>query len=249
MEAEGDGEYSDKTFIEEPAILDKYKAAAEIADEAIKNITEKMVVGADIADLCKESDDFIEEKCKTVFHSKKTKKLRRGVAFPTSISVNYILGNYSPLKEDSTELQEGDVAKVDLAVHIDGYIALSGHTVVISADKTKKVTGRAADIIRATHAAKEAALRTILPGKKNSDVTEVINKVAEEFKCNLVKGVFSHKLKKHVIDGEDVIASSIGTKVEEYEFHIGDVFGLEIFMSTGSGKPKQSEVKTTIYKR
>lgn len=248
MEGEGDADV-DKTFIEEQSILDKYKAAGEIADAAIKMLTEKMVPGADIADLCKEGDDYIEENCKKVFHSKKTKKLRRGVAFPTSISVNYILGNYSPLKEDSTQLQEGDVAKVDLAVHIDGYIAISGHTVYVTANKDEKVKGRAADVILAAHAAKEAALRTIVPGNKNHQVTEVINKVVEEFKCKTVKGVFSHKLKKHVIDGDDVISSTTGTKTEEYEFHPGDVFGLEIFVSSGSGKPKQSEIKTTIYKR
>lgn len=248
MEAEGDTEV-EKTFVEEQSILDKYKAASEVADEAIKTITEKLVPGADIAELCQASDEFIEEACKKVFHSKKTKKLRRGVAFPTSISVNHILGNYSPLKEESSQLEEGDVAKVDLAVHIDGYIALSGHTVFVTANKDQKVTGRAADVMQAVYQAKEAALRTIIAGNKNNQVTEVINKVAEEYKCKVIKGVFSHKLKKHVIDSDDVIASATGQKVEEYEFHVGDVFGLEIFISSGTGIPKQSEIKSTIYKR
>lgn len=248
MEGEGDSEV-EKTFIDEQSILDKYKASAEIADSVINAITPKLVPGADIATLCKEADDLIDEQVKTVFHSKKTKKLRRGIAFPTSISVNHILGNYSPLPEESTTLEEGDVAKIDLGVQIDGYIAISGHTHVVAADAATKVSGRAADVILAAHAAKEAALRTMLPGNKNTQVTEVINKTVEEFKCKIVKGVFSHKLKKHVIDSEDVIASTPGHKVEEYEFHIGDVFGLEIFVTSGTGKPKASELKTNIYKR
>lgn len=248
MEGEGDSEV-EKTFIDEQSILDKYKASAEIADSVINAITPKLVPGADIATLCKEADDLIDEQVKTVFHSKKTKKLRRGIAFPTSISVNHILGNYSPLPEESTTLEEGDVAKIDLGVQIDGYIAISGHTHVVAADAATKVSGRAADVILAAHAAKEAALRTMLPGNKNTQVTEVINKTVEEYKCKIVKGVFSHKLKKHVIDSEDVIASTPGHKVEEYEFHIGDVFGLEIFVTSGTGKPKASELKTNIYKR
>jgi methionine aminopeptidase len=48
MEGEGDSEV-EKTFIEEQSILDKYRAAAEIADEAVKMISEKLLVGADIA--------------------------------------------------------------------------------------------------------------------------------------------------------------------------------------------------------
>ena len=248
MEAEGDHE-EEKTFIEEPAILDKYQAAAEIADRVIKAISEKMTPGTDIATLCKEGDDLIEEESKKVFHGKKTKKLRRGVAFPTSISVNHILGNYCPLPEESTTLEEGDVAKIDLGAQIDGYIAISGHTVVVSENKEATISGRTADVVLAARAAKEAALRTILAGNKNSQVTEVINNTAEEFKCKIVKGVFSHKLHKHVIDGDDAIASTPGQKCEDYEFHIGDVFGLEIFVSSGTGKPKASELKTNIYKR
>ncbi len=248
MEGEGDSEI-EKTFIEEQSILDKYKAAAEIADHVINHITPKVIPGADIATLCKEADDLIDEQCKTVFHSKKTKKLRRGIAFPTSISVNHILGNYTPLPEESTTLEEGDVAKIDLGVHIDGYIAISGHTVNVAADTAAKVSGRAADVMLAVHAAKEAALRTIIAGNKNTQVTEVVNKTVEEYKCKVVKGVFSHKLKKHVIDGEDVIASTPGQRCEEYEFHPGDVFGLEIFVSSGTGKPRASEYKTNIYKR
>lgn len=249
MEGEGD-EDVDKTFVEDTSILDKYKAAAEIADAAVKMLTPLLVPGADIFELCKKGDDYIEEESQKVFNRKKTKKFRRGVAFPTSVSVNHIIGNFSPLKDESVKLEEGDVAKIDLAVHIDGYIAISGHTVYVTADPAAKIKDRVADVMLAAHAAKEAALRTILPGNKNSQVTEVISKAAEEYKCRVVKGVFSHKLKKHVIDGNDVISSSVGdSKTEQYEFHIGDVFGLEIFVSTGTGRPKQSESRTAIFKR
>ena len=248
MEGEGDSEI-EKTFIDEQSILDKYKAAGEIADLVIKAITEKMVVGADIATLCKEGDDLIEAECLKVFHSKKTKKLRRGVAFPTNISVNHILGNFCPLPEESVTLEEGDVAKIDLGVHIDGYIAGAGHAIFVTENKSSKVSGRAADVILAVNAAKEAALRTMLAGNKNTQVTEVINKAAEEYKCKIVRGVSSHKLGKHVIDGDDCIASTLGQKCEEYEFHIGDVFILEIYVSSGIGKQKGSEFKTNIYQR
>ena len=40
MDAEdNDGTDYDKTFIEEPAILDKYKAAAEVCDSKYNNLT------------------------------------------------------------------------------------------------------------------------------------------------------------------------------------------------------------------
>ena len=91
MEGEGD-EDVDKTFVEDTSILDKYKAAAEIADAAVKMLTPLLVPGADIFELCKKGDDYIEEESQKVFNRKKTKKFRRGVAFPTSVSVNHIIG-------------------------------------------------------------------------------------------------------------------------------------------------------------
>lgn len=59
-------------------------------------------VGADIYTICAEIDTFMEEELRKVYNNKKTKKLERGVAFPTSISVNHIIGNYSPLKDESS---------------------------------------------------------------------------------------------------------------------------------------------------
>lgn len=39
----------------------------------------------------------------------------------------------------------------------------------------------------------------------NTKVTEAIAKVCKEFDTNPVEGVLSHKMKKHLIDGNDVI--------------------------------------------
>lgn len=58
-------------------------------------------------------------------------------------------------------------------------------------------------------------------------------------------------MKKHLIDGNDVIINkeTPETKVEEIEFAPGDVFGLDIYVSTGEGRPKEGDYRTTVYKR
>jgi methionine aminopeptidase len=48
-------------------------------------------------------------------------------------------------------LKEGDVAKIDLGVHIDGYVAVAAHTVVVKADQSKVTEGREADVILAAY--------------------------------------------------------------------------------------------------
>ena len=73
---------------------------------------ELAIPGADIATICNTIDAMIEEEVKKTFASKKSKHLERGIAFPTCISVNNVMGHYSPLLDESTVLAEGDVAKM-----------------------------------------------------------------------------------------------------------------------------------------
>ena len=132
--------------------------------------------------------------------------------------------------------------------HIDGYAANAATTTVVGEGK---VEGRKADAVLAAWNAFQAAQRKIQEASTNADVTSVIQKVAEEFKCNAVEGVLSHKIKKHLIDGNDVIINKAtpGTDVEEFEFAPGDIIGLDIYVSTGEGKPKSGEERCTVYKR
>lgn len=59
--------------------------------------------------------------------------------------------------------------KVDLGVHIDGYIALAAHTLVCRDPAVNTpVDGRKADVVLAAYNALQVALRMLKPGVKNS---------------------------------------------------------------------------------
>lgn len=90
-------EFKDYNFIESPAILDKYKAAALITNAALSKVISLCIPGADIFTVCQEGDKLMVEELQKVFSNKKSKKLERGIAFPTCISVNNIMGHYSPM--------------------------------------------------------------------------------------------------------------------------------------------------------
>ena len=52
----------------------------------------------------------------------------------------------------------------DLGAHVDGFVAVVAHTVVVGA--SPKLTGRQADVMLAAHYASEAALRLVKPGSE-----------------------------------------------------------------------------------
>merc|ERR1712113_309792 len=85
----------------------------------------------------------------------------------------------------------------------------------------------------------------------NTLVTDAFNKITADFNCKAVQGVLSHQVKKHVIDGNRVIIGAEGPdeRVDEFEFGMNEVYVMDVVMSTGEGKGKETELRNTVYKR
>ncbi|CAN6897349.1 unnamed protein product [Brassica oleracea] len=231
-----------------PEVVTKYKSAAEIVNKALQVVLAECKPKDKIVDICEKGDAFINEQAGSMYKNVK-KKIDRGVAFPTCVSVNNTVGHFSPLASDETVLEEGDMVKIDMGCHIDGFIALVAHTHVI---QEGPVTGRKADVIAAANTAAEVALRLVRPGKKNHAVTEAIQKVAEAYDCKIVEGVISHQMKQNVIDASKsfLSVSTPETRVDDAEFEENEVYAIDIVASTGDGKPKLlDEKQTTVYKK
>ena len=88
-------------------------------------------------------------------------------------------------------------------------------------------------------------------GPTNNDVTDAISKICNDYKVNPVEGVLSHRMKKDIIDGMETIInkSTYEQKVDQRKFEYGDVFAVDVIVSSGEGKPKETGIKTNVYKR
>jgi methionine aminopeptidase len=97
------------------------------------------VAGADVSTVCGEVDSFIEAELLKVFSNKKSKKLERGIGFPCCISVNNVMGHFSPTAgEESLKLENENVVKIELGAHIDGYASQAAHTIVVGGKSNGK---------------------------------------------------------------------------------------------------------------
>ena len=97
----------------------------------------------------------------------------------------------------------------------------------------------------------QAAQRTIKVGGLNQDVTANIQKVCDAYEVNPVQGVLSHKMKKHLSDGNETIINkeTPEQRVDDWEFAPGDIFALDVYVSSGEGMPREIDIRTTVYKR
>ena len=234
--------------IENPNVVNKYREAASIAKNALLKLAELCIPGTSVHELCTRGDKFIEEGLGQVFVNA---AIEKGIAVPTCVSISNICGYYSPLAEESLSLSHGDLVKIDLGVHIDGYIAAIGSTMVVGATAQEPAVGPKADVIHAAHTAIQMALRLMKPGNCNYLISDNFAKVAADFGCNMVEGVLSHEVKQHVIDGNKAIIckETFDQHVEEYDFGVNQAYILDVMVSTGEGKPRETEYRTTVFQR
>lgn len=227
-------------------IVTKYRTAAGIADAALQKVISEVKTGASVKALCMLADEFILAETSKIYNKKENgRKIEKGIAFPTCISINEICDYYSPL-DDSVNVADGDMVKITLGCHVDGYVGVASHTVVNSAE----ITGRAADVLTAAWTCCEAALREIKVGNNSHNVTKVVEKVASEFNCTPLLGYASHEIKRHVIEGSRYFTSStrLEEKTDAFTFGVNEAYAVNILVSTGEGKPKATEYKTTLYR-
>jgi len=238
-------------------VVTKYRLAAEIAQTALEGVIGQCVAGKKVVDICTFGDAVIEQRCASVF---KSKKVEKGIAFPTCVNLNNEICHVSPLKSDenSPVLKAGDWAKIDLGVHVDGYISLVAHTVKVpeSADgvnaKTPAdITEEENDLFQAAQDAIDVCHRLIKPGNTNAQVTKALEDVAETYGVKALSGTVMHQMKRFVIDANKtiVLKNDPENKVPKVTFEANETYGIDICFTLGSDKPTPSETRTTVFKR
>lgn len=250
-ESEEEKEEEEVTDLSNSDVATKYREAAKICNLALQGVIQQCVAGARIIDVCKFGDSVVEQSCAQVFRSKSVEK---GIAFPTCVSVNECVCHNSPLEsEEQPPLENGDMVKVDVGCHIDGYIAVTAHTFVVGADPATPIEGPQADVVKAAYLGAQAALKTLRPGNTNKMVTEAIARVAESFGVKAVSGTLMHQMKRYVIDGNKVILlreePGMEQRVEDCTFEPFEVYSVDVAMSSGEGKPRETDTRTTVFKR
>ncbi|CAL3968650.1 hypothetical protein PZA11_004663 [Diplocarpon coronariae] len=265
---------TDKKEIEEidytlanPDTLTKYKNAAQISTKVLEAVSALCVAGEKIVTICEKGDKLLEEEIEKVYRGK---KIVKGISHPTTVSPSSFVTPYTPLKSDeaeaAVELKEGEAVKIQLGAQIDGLGTIVCDTIIVG---KSEVEGRDADLLLATYYANEVLLRLMVPpgllatgtdeekakaakikAPTQSKITSLLEKVVKSYDCNLVEHTTSWEFERNEIEGKKkiILAPGDGTKGEGIP-EVGDVWGVEIGVSTGTGKNKNFENRTTLHRR
>jgi len=149
-------------------LLKAGKIASEVREFA-KSLTVK---GAKLLDITKATE-------------KKIIDLGGKIAFPPQLSLNHIAAHYYPDFNDTIILND-EVVKIDVGVHVNGYIGDTACTVDLSG-KNKK-------LVDASRQALNEAIKIIKPGITIAKIGETIQKTISSFGLAPVKNLSGHGL-------------------------------------------------------
>ena len=148
-------------------------------------------------------------------------------AFPAQSSRNSVAAHYCSSPDDEMTYQTGDCVKVDIGVHVDGYIADTACSVDLSDD------GRWAGLVQASADALAAAIATVGDGVAVGDVGAAIERTILAAGFEPVRNLTGHGLarwKVHTAPQIPNYGERGGGRLKG-----GMVFAIEPFASTGRG--------------
>lgn len=165
--------------------------------------------------------------------------LESGVGFPTGVSLNNCAAHYTPNAGDTTVLQQGDVLKVDIGVHVKGRICDSAFTLNFDSSYDK--------LLEAVKAATDTGVREAGIDVRLGELAGCIQETMESYEVEVngkvypvkpIENLSGHSINRYQIHGGKsvlLVKNDDPTKMEE-----GEYFAIETFGSTGRGRIVES---------
>lgn len=195
-------------------VFEKYMKAGEIAATARDKGASHIKAGVTYKEIVNEIEHLIMDN-------------GAGIAFPTNIAVNHIAAHFTPPLDDDHVFRAGDLVKVDVGAHIDGYIADTAITIEIETDEQTDLRQASADAL-------DQAISLMKPGVKLSEIGKKVEQTIQGYGFKPIDNLTGHSLNRYNLHSGMSIPS-----VSSMSFHRkprkDDVIAVEPFATTGSG--------------
>ncbi len=195
-------------------IVEKYRKAGKIAGGAREYGISLVSENTLLLDVAEKIEKYILEK-------------GARIAFPVNIGINDVAAHYTPKHDDKTVFKNGDVVKIDVGAHVDGYIGDTAGTVEVGTENYK-------NLINASKEALSVAIELIKPGIDLSVVGNAVENIIRSYSFVPVENLTGHSLEKYRLHaGKSVpnVSSNVKEKIRK-----DDVLAIEPFATNGFGR-------------
>jgi methionyl aminopeptidase len=194
--------------------FENYIRAGKIASEVREYARTQDHTGRTLSEICNDVENEI---------------FKRGgePAFPVNVSLNDIAAHYTAEPNDPIIVKNSDVLKIDVGVHIDGYIADTA--VTVSFDSKYQ------DLIDIAQRALDEAIGIARSNTRVSDIGRIIEKTITKYGCKPIQNLSGHSLEQYTIHAGKSIPN-IWTIGHSFNLSVDNVYAIEPFVTTKDGQ-------------
>jgi methionyl aminopeptidase len=194
--------------------FENYIKAGKIASEVREYARNQDHTGRTLSEICNDVENEI---------------IKKGgePAFPVNVSLNDIAAHYTAEPNDPTIVKNTDVLKIDVGVHIDGYIADTA--VTVSFDSKYQ------DLIDIAQRALDEAIGIARSNTRVSDIGRIIEKTITKYGCKPIQNLSGHSLERYTIHAGQSIPN-IWTIGHSFNLSVNNVYAIEPFVTTKDGQ-------------
>jgi methionyl aminopeptidase len=198
--------------------LQTYRNVGKIVAEVREHVRSMVKPGVALLNIAEAVEEMIKQK-------------GAKPAFPCNVSLNQVAAHYSPPADDDSQVKEGDLVKIDIGAHIDGYIADTAVTIAI---------GAKVEMVQAVERALEEGIKAVKPGIDVGEIGKAIEDSAKALGFKPIQNLTGHSLSKWDLHAGITIPNvepkdEKGQKLETEKLNVGDVIALEPFLTDGAG--------------
>jgi methionyl aminopeptidase len=198
-------------------MIEKYEKAGRIAFEVLQECKPLIKPGAKLLDIADATEGKIREK-------------GAQPAFPANISLNDVAAHFTPEKDSALVVGERDIVKLDVGVHIDGFIGDNALTVDLSNENGK--------LVEAAEKALDAAICTIRAGAKVGEIGAEVETAIKGFGFKPIENLTGHSLGEYNLHA-GIEIPNIGNK-DPNTLSEGAVIAIEPFATNGEGRVSEA---------
>jgi len=206
--------------------LEKFRLSGKILRETREEMKNFVREDMPIIEVCEKAETLIREK-------------GGKPAFPCNVSINEIAAHYTSPPDDDKRIPRKSVVKVDIGVHVDGYVTDTAVTVCFNQEYKS--------LVDTAEQALKTAINNIRPEISTSKLGAIIEKTIKSRGFKPISNLTGHQVGRYLVHAGTSIPNV--AQISFSKIKLGEIYAIEPFVTLPDavGRVEDSE-EATIFR-
>jgi methionyl aminopeptidase len=200
--------------------LEKFRLSGKILRETREEMKNFVREDMPIIEVCEKAETLIREK-------------GGKPAFPCNVSINEIAAHYTSPPDDDRRIPRKSIVKVDIGVHVDGYVTDTAVTICFD-DEYKS-------LVETAEQALKTAINNIRPEISTSKLGAIIEKTIKSRGFKPISNLTGHQVGRYLVHAGTSIPNV--AQISFSKIRLGQIYAIEPFvtLSDAAGRVEDME--------